>query len=384
MSSSEPAFGPAAATSLYAASLSAAASVISRATMDATVARRMALGRELQGWLARLPAPFPRTLSTVRPEDLLVFFESHWVPTHAGSSAPGLDHRVASPQGVSSAISHLATLFESLGRRGPYDRDTGQGNPCNCVEMRNYKQGYARTLWQAGYQERSAVPISLDKVTSLSSHLIRHVAALGPQAPALERLETLRDLCLVLYAWHSAMRGTEGGRLSLADLHDSQRRPLFPSGYDPSVPVPTDLWVLPGHGTKTNKRGRNHQDPVHLPAQASLSDKHLCFVTWLWFFLDQSHKTGQTVQHYIFRPLSPSWAAFQEQAYSCTSFAKMIKARLTAIGLYSGETTHSFRRGTLQATNAQAGILAAAVQGRIKTPQILNKYLDTQRRTRGS
>jgi hypothetical protein len=61
----------------------------------------------------------------------------------------------------------------------------------------------------------------------------------------------------------------------------------------------------------------------------------------------------------------------------------MFQARLTALGLNTGETAHSFRRGTLQSTASSIGgpmgQLAAALQGRIKTPKILERYLDPNR-----
>lgn len=375
----ETSLGLSAATALYSQSLASAASVISHATVDATVARRMALGRELQDWLSRLPPPFPRTLMAVRPQELLVFFQSHWVSAHAGSQLEGLPHKVASPQGVSSALSHLSTLFDQLGRRGAYDHASGTGNPCDCSEIRCYKQGYARELWQAGYQERSAVPITLAKVTALAKHLIGQLTAVGPSGPILSplgHLEASRDLCLLLYSWHSAMRGTEGGRLCLADLHNAARQPLYPSAYTPTVAAPLELWVYPTHGTKTNKRGRNHQDPVHL---TTLAERPLCPITWLWYYMSSCHRMGHPILHYLFRPLNPAWTGFKEQAYSCSSFAQMLKARLLQLGLYEGETAHSFRRGTLQSTFAQSGLLAAAQQGRIKTPQVLARYLDPHR-----
>ncbi len=69
---------------------------------------------------------------------------------------------------------------------------------------------------------------------------------------------------------------------------------------------------------------------------------------------------------------------FQESGYS-SSFNKMIQTRLIAMGEYSGETGHSFRRGSLQATAAAEGVLAAAIKGRIKTPAILDCYFDPHR-----
>ena len=82
---------PAAAQQLYTSALGQAATVISHATVDATTARRLTLGSELQTWLSSLPSSmgFPNTLQTARPEELLVFMQSSFIREHAGSRLPG-------------------------------------------------------------------------------------------------------------------------------------------------------------------------------------------------------------------------------------------------------------------------------------------------------
>ena len=79
----------------------------------------------------------------------------------------------------------------------------------------------------------------------------------------------------------------------------------------------------------------------------------------------------------------PSRYQFKEALRSISPILKMFQARLVALGLFNGETAHSFRRGTLQATatsiGGPLGQIAAALQGRIKTPKILERYLDPHR-----
>ena len=366
---------PAAAQQLYTSALGQAATVISHATVDATTARRLTLGSELQTWLSSLPSSmgFPNTLQTARPEELLVFMQSSFIREHAGSRLPGSTELVASPQGVSCAFSHLSTLFESLGRRGPYDALSRAGNPCDSAEIRRYKQGYGRDLWQAGYQETSAVPMS----EALTRQLIQHIDTLVSQSSSsFEKLLHLRDGLLLLFAWYSAMRGKEGGELCLPDLHWADCSPYFPNGYLPGTPVPSEIWVYPTHGTKTNKRSRIHQDPAHVEAS---SDPLMCFPSRLWSYLELSLASGHPISHFLFRPQTAVRGHFKESAYSSSSFGKMLQNHLSSIGKHTGETGHSFRRGTLQATASKEGMLAAAVQGRIKTPAILQRYLDPYR-----
>ena len=81
--------GAASASHLYEQSLTAAALTISHANVDETVQRRLAVSREFQLWLERLPQGYPRTLETCRPEEILVFLQSHFITTHVGRRAAG-------------------------------------------------------------------------------------------------------------------------------------------------------------------------------------------------------------------------------------------------------------------------------------------------------
>ena len=367
--------GSSAAFQLYQHHLGVAADTIRGAVEDGTMARRLALGKEFGGFLASLPSGYPSTLTTAGPAEVLVYLESHYIHAHAGSRLPGQTDKVASPSGVQTTISHLSSLFGSIGRRGPYDPADCTGNPCDSPEVQGYKQGYARRLWRAGYQETSAVPMT----KALMVQLVAHVGQFrsGSSTP-FHFLSQQRDILLILYSWYSAMRGKEGGQLCLSDLHRSDRSPLFPQGiFQPGTPVPNEIWVFPTHGTKTNKRSRNHQDPAHIARVVGAPD--LCFPSLLWAFLELSHLTGHPVSHFIFRPQTPVRGQFKEAPFTSSSFLKMVQGYLGQLGMFNGETGHSFRRGTLQATAAENGPLAAAVQGRIKTPAILGRYLDPSR-----
>ena len=361
-----------AARELYATSLAAASAVISRSNVDGTVRRRLQVGSELSTWLASLPhsVGFASSLLTARPEDLLVFMQSHYSLQHVGSQVPGLPHKVASPQGVSSAFSHLSTLFESLGRRGPYQAGDNSGNPCDCHVIKRYKQGYSRDMVEAGYQEKSAVPLTPALVLDLMAHFDQEMIRL---TNPFEQLLNQRDRLLILYNWHSSMRGKEGGQLCLPDLHTSGRKQLFPEAYQTGVPVPDELWVYPTHGTKTNKRSRAHQDPAVIKKEV---DPRMCFPTQLWAFMEMCSTSGHPLSHFLFRPQTAIRGQLKEAPFSTSSFIQMLQKHLTKIGKLSGETSHSCRRGALQDTASREGPLAAALQGRIKTPAVLARYLN--------
>jgi hypothetical protein len=361
---------------LYSASLASADSIMQAANEPATVRQRELLGAELLAWLGGMPLRhgFHVSMLNVEPSDLLVYMESYWIRQHVGSLLPGVTQPVASPSGVNSVLSHLSTLFEFLGRHGHYDEVAKTGNPVKSFLILRFKQGYGSTLQHDGYQEKSAVPLTADKVPLLIAHIDALAAS---SAGGMELLTLSRDAVLLLYSWHSTMRGTEGGRLVIADFHTAGRVQLFPDGFRPYTPAPEKLLILPTHGTKTNKRSRNHQDPVNLVRH---EDPNLCVIRRLWSFMDMCFLGGQAPETFVLRPLSPNGAGFKHAAYSSSSFNKsQVIKYLTAAGIYEGETGHSFRRGGLQHTAHVAGPLAAALQGRIRTPSILARYLDPSR-----
>eukprot|EP00798_Chlamydomonas_sp_ICE-L_P025854 gene25854-biopygen20342 len=225
---------------LYQHGLAQAQSVMEQSVKAATLKRRHTLGSELSTCLLRLHATYPRDLQGVRPEELLCFLQTHWVLNHAGSLLPGSTTKVASPGCVDGAIRHLPSLFESLGRCGPYVDATGADNPCSSSPIKDYRRGYHQMLWAAGYQESSAVPMTQSKVEAVATHLTQ--AAL--QAPdSLTMIVHLRDALVILHSWATAYRGIKSGMLCLLNLHTPERVPIFPNGYDPAIPLPSTFTV---------------------------------------------------------------------------------------------------------------------------------------------
>eukprot|EP00798_Chlamydomonas_sp_ICE-L_P029115 gene29115-biopygen32986 len=366
--------GTAAAHALYQDGLSRAAQVTDPSVVASTLAKRYAVGQALEAWLARLPPPFPQSLLAACPEDVLCFMQQHWVLHHGRSVVAGVDHPVASPQGVAGSLSHLSTLFDTLGRSGPYNALTSTGNPCDSPAVRAYKRGYQQILWQAGYQEVAAVPMVESKVLALMAYL--HQMARTART-VVKAISFFRDALLVEHAWLTAYRGKEGGMLCLPDLHHADLTPIFPDGYSPGVGIVPHLVTIPTHGTKTNRRGRAYQAPVYFHQKPG--DPVHYFVAHLWAYLQLCDLAGHPISHFLFRPALPTSRGFKEAPYSSSCFTKLIKRHLKALDMYGGETSHSFRRGTLQATAATSGRQAAALHGGIKTARVVSLYLHPTR-----
>ena len=56
-----------------------------------------------------------RSMETAIPEDILVFFTQHWLPSHAGSSTLS-GKMIAAPTSLAGVKSHLAKEFDLQGR----------------------------------------------------------------------------------------------------------------------------------------------------------------------------------------------------------------------------------------------------------------------------
>ena len=365
--------------------------VIEAANTPKTTAKRLSVAREFQAFLAQLPAPHTKNMAEAGPEDVLVFIEAVWSKQHAGSFLPGSKGPIASPQGVSGALSFLRTTFDMLGKRGPYHTSNMTGNPCECESVYRYSQGYQRSMWAQGYQESSAVPLTRVKIEVVGKQLLP--LALNESVGTMDRLAAMRDITLMLFLWESSLRGREAGNLGLGDLYDcGSGLPLFPAGHFPLdsgyVGPPLKLRIRLGRGTKTNKLSRGGQEPIDLgredhPDPGQRSE----VVGLLWGFMKLCGQLGHPVTDHIFRPLNDTKNGFKSTGYSTPALSHMVRHRLEAVGLYQGETSHSFRRGSLQALEQAAGsstshsevVQMAGKQARIKTPRVVNTYLDSTR-----
>eukprot|EP00798_Chlamydomonas_sp_ICE-L_P002820 gene2820-biopygen7963 len=362
-----------AAAGMYEGALRRASSVMEQSVTDRTAKRTRSIGEEFQWWLRQLPPGYPNTLMVARPEEVLVFFEEYYIIWEHGASSVGAGGRLQSaPSSVACAVGYLSSLMQSIGRRGPYDAMTGVGNPCDSFEVRKYVAGYKRSMWAAGYQEDAAVPLDEKKVLALLSDLDGQWYA---EPDEFQRLMVERDAVMMLYLWYSGMRGHDGGHLSLLDLHDGNHRAVFPRGYVSGARLPDPLVILATRGTKINKRSRIHQDPIVMSSGGPIE---LDLRSRLEVFLYHCYVAGYGVTDFIFRPMAPNKRSFSVVPYSSSAFTHMLERRLDSMGQDEGETSHSFHRGSMQHAYATCGLVGASLQGHVKSPEILWRYLDTR------
>lgn len=371
LQSAAPLLSPAeseAAARGYASGLGAAFEVQLRQWEPATWNRIQASAQECNAWC--LVHCHGRSLLDCTPEDVVAYMESYWAHAHVGRASP--DGRPA-PSTALQHLAHLSTAFKALGRHGAYNPGLRSGNPCDSAVVSGYRSGYTATACQAGYEELSAVPLTPSKFESLV-HYIRLQAASTP-CP-VKRAIYLRDLVCFLLMWHTTLRGANCGALQVRDF-----RSVFPPPPLPAAGVygAAQCIIISKLGTKTYRHCR-------APAQSvqPLPDPALCPVVALREYYDAcslpNAAPGLAITTYLFRPLTRDGKSFKPAALQSNALQDRLHSYLAAAKLYNGESCHSLRRGALQAA-ATAGVSNAELHalGQIRTPAILQRYLDNGR-----
>lgn len=376
----------------------------------ATIQKREQISQEFAAFLQCLPASWGRSIHNCGPLDILAFVELSWVHKHQGSWLPN-GSKVASPSGHSGMLSHLSTMFRLIGRCGPWNPLTNEGNPIESEIISSHRAAYHAGMLKRGYQEGSAIPITLDDHRSLIRALDLEIARADSPVKQLDLSCTALACC---YLWEGGQRGKEVGRLELQDLTLPGGESALPALLLCQQP-PAELVILPA-GTKTI-RGRGQAIVVlqSLPPEAV----QFCFVRRLRSFLLSSLALQQPVQQFLFRPQCQGGGRFLEKAMSSSRplnplllpdlfsllpstlvsqspsdlhlvpklhlvpgcLQHRITSALQRHGLYHGQSVHSYRRGSLQALHYDQ-LLPKEDVGRhaqIKTPAVVELYLDKSR-----
>lgn len=306
--------------------------------------------------------------------DVLVYMQGYWLQHHRARHGGGLP----SPSSVDGVLSALTTAFAQLGRGGPYQEETGQGNPCSSVDVVGYRTRYRKRAEKQGVAPGGAVPMTEDKVRSLSRWLVEEALRL-PEG-SVGQLVRLRDRAVFLLMWATAMRGHDCGKLRLTDFRDPEvkERPydwgsLPALGVGGAYPSEVELciWEL---GDKTHQTGR--ADPYYLGS--SDTDVLLCPVRGLAVYYHACQaQAGTRLGGYLFRACSSDRRSFQETAMSSPGLGGRLKKYLAEAKQLQGESCHSFRRGMLQAAAKRgADMLELMALGHMKALSTLKRYLE--------
>lgn len=297
------------ATALYQQGMLSAAARDSARWEAETIRKRMKVAQEFGSFLSVLPGQWGLTMETAGPIDVIVFSETVWAHHHKGSWLPD-GSRVASPSGHNSMLSMLSTTFIQLGRCGPWDNATGQGNPIDSAEVSAHRAAYRADLIKRGYQEGSAVPMTEENHRALIRALDEEAAV--PAITTIHFLSLLNTALACCYLWDCSQRGKEVGQLELQDITlQNGEAAIQHLLLDPRNC--SEIFVEP-LSTKTIK-GRGKVPPIPVPSYSEM-DEQYSFKARLSAFLTVSAMAGYPVIKYIFRPETKDSTSFSETAQS--------------------------------------------------------------------
>ena len=152
--------------------LAATADLQQKPTKSVTVKIKQAATRELADWLQSKQTACNRTMLTVIPKDILVYFTQHWLLNQAGPST-ACGKLVAAPGSLLSTKSHLSSKLEQLGRNGDWDSVNQTGNPMLSAQVTTMLKGYGNQAFQLGHQKTAAVPMTEVEVQLLLQSMHR-------------------------------------------------------------------------------------------------------------------------------------------------------------------------------------------------------------------
>ena len=312
-----------------------------------------------------------RAVQQATPEDILVYFTQHWLPTHAGSmTADG--KLIAAPGSLSSTKSHLSSKFELLGCIGDWNSASQTGNPMHSVQIRSLLKGYNNHAAELGYQRKGAIPLTEPEMLCLLQSMATTCS--NSNTDQHQQLLLLRDGMLFSLLWQSCFRGFNAGAMRLENI-------VLPTGESalpylvPEVKLPAGatLHLLPD--TTKNKKGGH--------CKITLSCDALCFSSWLQMSVHYYAAAGQPITNFITRPLAVGTKRFAEKPMTSSNTWARLTQGLKALGMYTGQSVHSTRRGTMihrqqhmQATHQELGEAAMCNEKNAKY------YTDVHRPTR--
>jgi hypothetical protein len=223
-----------------------------------------------------------------------------------------------------------------------------------------------------------------DKFIALLTSIDARCAALNTPAMTpfqrVRRQLAARDGLLFLYLRESFQRGGEGAAVRLVDI-------TIPG--DPRALIPADPRLLEARVVRvTPPRLKGHHGPPGLgidivrgPTPAT------CLLRRLHAFAVTSAELGLPLAppyFHLFRPMdSRRRTTLQDVSLTTAALQSRLRDALERLGLYEGETTHSFRRAAFQTARARGELQAVTMEkALITTNAVYNLYCNTGRPTR--
>ena len=295
--------------------------------------QKCSLQNQLESYLWSLPCK--KSLATASPSDVANFLiwrdQFGKTKVHledcciSGKSSRGSCHcHVRLTAGtINSNIGKLRSIFKENGRGPSWNDELHLGNPAAHSSVKQYhtmvleEQAIARSF------PVQAVPMFLDKLQPLCSHLHRLIKS--PEAKPISVYIYARDLAFFSVDFFSGDRGSDLGRVKSMDI-------LASSNNDGFIFNQVFGKTLRGNGS-------------NVFAIQKIEDSPVCPVTNLRLYLSLCHRMSINLEGgYLFRTTDRQ-GRVSTTPYVGTAVEKNLKKYLEALDISDGETMHSFRSG---------------------------------------
>ena len=317
-------------------------------------------------WSSRYPITIRPSLITCTPHEMACFLES-WRASRMGKRRPtdpiGYLPDIA-PSTLRGMASQMSCLCLNSGRRAEgWAPDRKDGNPLNSTVIKNYLSGYEHYCFECTpYVETAAVPMTLDLFLKLMVYLIGEAdSAPSPYDEAI----ILRDAALAAYLWETGQRGKEGGELLITDFSyaDVQCTPAWHDLVSGEPRTLDPLLVESSHGTKSRKT--KHPGTLELQLQPSEEDGGGFLVSLIPTYARAMAQSGSPLSLYLFKTSLIGKEAFGGDGITGDAYNKRLQKHLKAMEAWSGESTHSLRRGSTQLLRANGASVAQIAEQRL-------------------
>ena len=293
--------------------------------------QKSALHREFTTFLASLPTP--KSLASATSHDIVSFLvwkdKTGRTKVHqADCSQATVDTptcecptRLAAGT-IDSLIGKLRSIFTQAERGGSWNYELGTGNPASHHCVTDYLRIIKEEQAQARVRPKKAVPLFMNKLEKLTSHILSKLQT-GENSPITLYILS-RDLCFFCLDFFSGDRAAD---LSLT----LSREVLF---------FPDKTGLLFNHTFGKTLRG----DALNTFAIRRCSNLLVCPVTNFERYLSICRLTNIDLRTgYLFRNTRGNSVC--EAPFSSSAVRNRLKGYLETIGIDNGETPHSLRSG---------------------------------------
>ena len=280
-----------------------------------------------------------------RPDHVCLFLHEHLLPQLIGRDGDN----VASTT-LQGYVSALGQCFRQRGRSRDWCDEAGNGNPIRSSLVCGALRVYQQQQMHAGQRTRSAVPVQPADLTALVLRMDSALVAAARRHQVRKAGLLLRDLTHMLVMWCGGRRGQDVLRFDWEDLylrpgngHAVPVAMVWAAEIPHAAPLEGSLLVTPLR-TKTERTERpaTQEIPVN-------PDPALCAIRRLRTLYQWQRKLEGG------SPKGPVFLSTARRPTRLTAQAagNRIPINFRLYHAHRGETMHSFRRGHIQAAQAE-------------------------------